>query len=497
MKKFLVLTIFLALFFAVSCGGGESKKVVEEKSQTVSAEKGGEIEVAGGEAKIKIPAGALKKDTEISVKLYKTDGFKNKKALASNVVEFGPSGTVFEKPIVITINAGKAVKGKTVAAAVMKSDGSWSYSKNGAYAVFGGYDEAGDPIMTTAAGDPIMLNAAGDPIMMSAAGDPIMMSAAGDPIMLASAGDPIMTNAAGDPIMNAAAGDPIMMTTGHFSSYTFVVVDEVEEENSGNNGGGSSGKVTCKTAKEWDTLYGDSEDADYEDGDESIYCKKTGEEIVYCISGAFTGETSNIYSIKVDGKEFKCSGNNSDCVFEAQQYCEALDGEYEDGYYCEDQDVCEKTGEMSKYCVSTTGDGKTYFQAGDTKFECTNENIEECYMQYHEYCDETGSEEEPTDPDSGLICRTETEWAEEFSNEDHHQWICETTGLEISICIPDTFSMEEMEEGEFPPFYSIETGGGTILCDPSTARTDGTIGDYATSMDCYSEAIEYCTPMVF
>ena len=118
-------------------------------------------------------------------------------------------------------------------------------------------------------------------------------------------------------------------------------------------------------------------------------------------------------------------------------------------------------------------------------------------MNYHEYCGDTVYEEEPEEPDFGLICKTETEWAEEFSNEDHHQWICETTGLEISICIPDTFSMEEMEEGEFPPFYSIETGGGTILCDPSTARTDGTIGDYATSMDCYSEAVEYCTPMVF
>ena len=160
MKKFLVLTIFTALFLAVSCGGDkkESKTVVEEKSQTVTAAEGGEIEVAGGEAKIKIPAGALEKDTEISVTLYKTDGFNNKKALASNVVEFGPSGTKFKKPVVITINAAKAVNGKTVAAAVMKADGTWSYSEKGAYALFGGYDEAGDPIMTTAAGDPIMIS---------------------------------------------------------------------------------------------------------------------------------------------------------------------------------------------------------------------------------------------------------------------------------------------------------------------------------------------------
>lgn len=504
MKKFLVLTICAALFFAVSCGGsGESKKVVEEKSQTITASEGGEIEVAGGEAKIKIPAGALDKDTEISVTLYTTDGFKNKKALASNVVEFGPSGTKFKKPVVITINAGKAVKGKTVAAAVMKGDGTWSYSEKGAYALFGGYDEAGDPIMTTAAGDPIMISNGN---LTTAAGDPIMNAAAGDPIMLASAGDPIMTNAAGDPIMNVAAGDPIMMTTGHFSDYTFIVVDEVEEEDTTkpgdhqNPGDKPSGDVTCKSVKEWDTLYGDSEDADYEDKeDSSIYCQKTGEMLVYCIAGAFNGGNSDIYSIKVGDKEFKCSGNNADCVLEMEKYCEALDGEYEDGVYCDDMGECKETGEMVKSCVLVEDYENIFYQVGDKKFECTRDNIEECYTEVYEYCgaiDEyiDDPDEDPVE-DPGLICRTESEWAAEYSDEDHHQWICETTGLEISICIPDTFDMGSMEEGEFPPFYSIETGGATFYCDPSTAETDGTIGDYATSMDCYLEAEEYCTPL--
>lgn len=487
MKKLWVTLLVSALFLAVSCGG-ESKKIVEEKSQTVKAEEGGEIEVAGGEAKIKIPAGALDKDTEISVKLYKTDGFNNKKALASNVVEFGPSGTKFKKPVIITINAEKAVKGKTVAAAVMKSDGTWSYSEKGAYALFGGFDEAGDPIMTTAAGDPIMISNGN---LTTAAGDPIMNAAAGDPIMLAAAGDPIMTNAAGDPIMNAAAGDPIMMTTGHFSSYTFVVVDEVKEEDKN----GKSGDVTCKTAREWDKVDGQI-DGDYEDEDnDSIYCDKTGEEIVYCIVGAFTGETSDIYSIKVDGKEFKCSGNNADCVLEMGKYCGNIDGDYEDGYYCEEQGECEKTGETAKYCASTSGDGNFYYQVGDKKFECTHENIESCYNDFYDYCGDMADDDEPgEDEPAGLICRTESEWAEEYSDEEHHVWICETTGLEISICIPDTFDMAELEEGEFPPFYSIETGGETFYCDPSTADTTGTIGDYSTSMDCYHDAEEYCTP---
>lgn len=479
MRKILVLVI-AAMFLAVSCGGGESKTVVEEKSQTISAEEGGEIEVAGGAAKIKIPAGALASDKEISVKLFKTDGFNNKKALASNVVEFGPEGTIFKKPVLITITAEKAVSGKTIAAAVMKSDGTWSFSKEGSAVKISGYDEAGDPIMTTAAGDPIMLNSEGS-----------VVTEAGNPIASSAAGDPIMVSAAGDPIMNAAAGDPIMMTSGHFSTFTFVVVDEVKEEDKN----GKSGDVTCKTAREWDKVDGQI-DGDYEDEDnDSIYCDKTGEEIVYCIVGAFTGETSDIYSIKVDGKEFKCSGNNADCVLEMGEYCGNIDGEYDDGYYCEEQGECEKTGETAKYCASTSGDGNFYYQVGDRKFECTHENIESCYNDFYDYCGDTAYDDEPGENEpAGLICRTESEWAEEYSDEEHHVWICETTGLEISICIPDTFNMEDMEEGEFPPFYSIETGGETFYCDPSTADTTGTIGDYSTSMDCYHDAEEYCTP---
>ena len=424
MKKLLVLTIFAVLFLAVSCGGDkkESKTVVEEKSQTVTAAEGGEIEVAGGEAKIKIPAGALEKDTEISVALYKTDGFNNKNALASNVVEFGPSGTKFKKPVIITINAGKTVKGKTIAAAVMKSDGTWSYSKEGAAVKLEGYNEAGDPIMTTAAGDPIMISNGN------------VTTAAGDPIMNAAAGDPIMVSAAGDPIMNAAAGDPIMMTTGHFSDYTFIVVDEVTEENDTTNPGNQqnpgdrpSGDVTCKSVKEWDTLYGDSEDADYDDKeDSSIYCQKTGEMLVYCVVGAFNGANSDIYSIKVGDKEFKCSGNNSDCVFEAQQYCEALDGDYEDGSYCEDQGECKKTGEMVKTCVSTQDYENVFYKVGDKKFECTRDNIEDCYTEVYEYCeaiDEIGDPGEKIDEDVPEECE--------------YYMFCDDGGFVIYRCTPE------------------------------------------------------------
>ena len=417
MKKILVLIVSL-LFIAVSCGGGESKKVVEEKTQTITAAEGGEIEVADGAAKIKIPAGALKKDTEISVKLYKTDGFNNKKALASNVVEFGPSGIHFFEPVIITINAERSVRGKTIAAAVMKSDGTWSFSKEGAFVQFGGYDEAGDPIMTTAAGDPIMIS------------DGSITTATGDPIMNAAAGDPIMLSAAGDPIMSAAAGDPIMMTTAHFSTYTFVVVDEVKEDNSNNNGGGSSGKVTCKTAKEWDKLAGET--AEYEDDDESIYCKKTGEEIVYCLSGVFTSEEATISSIKVDGKEFKCNSENfEDCIFEMEQYCGALDGTYEDGYYCEEQGICEKTGETAEYCMSTSGDRKNHYKVGGESLkECTDENIEECYYDLIDYCGELiYDNDNPDDPD--------TTQEETIPEDCYYYMYCESGDFDIYRCTPE------------------------------------------------------------
>ena len=432
MKKFLVMTIFAAIFFGVSCGSSskeESKKVVEEKSTVISAEEGGEIEIAGGEAKIKIPAGALEKDTEISAILYKTDGFSNKNALASNVVEFGPSGTKFKKPVIITINAGKTIKSKTVAAAVMKSDGTWSYSKKGAYVIETSEKDAdGTPVMITAAGESVMINNGN---LTTTAGDPIMNAAAGDPIMLAAAGDPIMTNAAGDPIMTAAAGDPIMMTTGHFSSYTFIVVDEVKEEDTTkpgdqqNPGDKPSGDVTCKTIKEWDTLYGDSEDADYSDKeDDSIYCQKTGEMLVYCLYGDFNGSYSNIYSIKVGDKEFKCeSENNEDCVFGMEQYCEALDGEYEDGFYCEEEGVCEKTGEIAKNCISTKGDENIYFQVGDRKFECSKDDMQSCYDEYYEYCGDTISEED--------------EYEEEIPAECSYYMYCENGDFDIYRCTPE------------------------------------------------------------
>ena len=238
MKKILcILSIFL-LITAVSCSGkkasGEVAKLIDEVSQDISADEGGKIEseTENDSVSIDIPAGALDENVKITMKVYDAKGYAGTDGLdvISKVVEFEPTGTIFKKPVFITMKslenvgeAGRGAKKKVITAAVYReSEGKWSYSPTGA-ALKVEYSAGGDPIMLSAGGDPIMLNAAGDPIMHPQSG--------GDPIMLSAAGDPIMVSAAGDPIMQSAAGDPIMMTTGHFTSYAFLVVDlEAEAE---------------------------------------------------------------------------------------------------------------------------------------------------------------------------------------------------------------------------------------------------------------------------
>ena len=253
-RVFSLIFVFVLLFALVSCGGGKKKDPAheptddptgekpafeEQVTQEVSATEGGTITNSDESVSIEIPADALGADTEITMTVYDAKGYvgTDGEEVISKVVEFEPSGLVFSKPVIITMQALKDVDGKILSAAVYREEkGEWSYNGHGAYAVLAGRDAAGDPIMQTAAGDPIMLSAAGDPIMTNAAGDPIMMAAAGDPIMLASAGDPIMTSAAGDPIMNAAAGDPIMMTTGHFTAFTFIALEPKEPGEHENDG---------------------------------------------------------------------------------------------------------------------------------------------------------------------------------------------------------------------------------------------------------------------
>ena len=236
MKRFFSLIfVFVLMLSVASCGDSKKENPVyeEQVSKEIKAEEGGKVESSDGKTSIEIPADALDSDTKITMTIYDVSGYAaipdkiGGMKVVSKVVEFEPSGTVFKKPVIISMTATEAFENKIVSAAVFyEKEGRLSYSEHGAYGVMG-RDAAGDPIMTTAAGDPIMLS---DGNLTTGAGDPIMNSAAGDPIMMASAGDPIMNSAAGDPIMNAAAGDPIMMATGHFTAYTFITIDPKEPE---------------------------------------------------------------------------------------------------------------------------------------------------------------------------------------------------------------------------------------------------------------------------
>ena len=231
MKRSLsMILVFVAVFAFASCKDKKSsekeKEIDVSETETVQekipAEEGGKIENSDGSISIEIPGGALDTDTMVTMTIYNTPNlFPTKKGekIISRIVEFEPSGTIFKKPVVISMKSLETVENKIITAAVYHTaEETWSYSEDAAVK-FSGYDDTGDPIMTTATGDPIMLNDTGDPIMMNATGDPIMLAATGDPIMM---------TATGDPIMMTATGDPIMMTTGHFTAYAFISVDQKE-----------------------------------------------------------------------------------------------------------------------------------------------------------------------------------------------------------------------------------------------------------------------------
>ena len=269
MRRFLILVLVFVAVFAVSCSkkkSHEENDYVEQVSKEIKAEEGGTVESSDGKTSVEIPAGALDSDTTISMTIRNAIDFPSgeDEKIVSMVVEFEPSGTVFKKPVFITMPSMETVKNKVITAAVFHEDeGKWSYSESGV-AVKVSQSASGDPIMTTASGDPIMLNASGDPIMMSASGDPIMLSASGDPIM---------TSASGDPIMNAASGDPIMMTTGHFTAYTFIVIEPKEAVEPDDTEPVDDGDTTPAETDDDEPVKPDGEeigDIDVADNDEAV-----------------------------------------------------------------------------------------------------------------------------------------------------------------------------------------------------------------------------------
>ena len=265
MKKFLsLILVFAAVFALASCDKKKSSKKeaevtkVETVSKEISAEEGGKVESSDGKTSIEIPGGALDADTTITMTIRDSSYLPGKEdeKVISNVVELGPSGTIFKKPVVISMMSLEKVENKIITAAVYhENEKEWSYSEDAAVK-FSGYAETGDPIMTTATGDPIMLNATGDPIMQSATGDPIMLAATGDPIMM---------TATGDPIMQTATGDPIMMTTGHFTSFSFIVVQKGSVEENDDDSDDADDTDDADTSEEDDSDTTDSDTSDDDD----------------------------------------------------------------------------------------------------------------------------------------------------------------------------------------------------------------------------------------
>lgn len=118
----------LAAAFAItsSCGTSTTATV----STPITAAKGGLVEAPSGKGKLNIPADALGTDTTITLALSPaTDGS------ASEVFEFGPSGTKFSKPAMleIAVDASKVVAGKTMTLALFEN-GKWNPIAGSTYA---------------------------------------------------------------------------------------------------------------------------------------------------------------------------------------------------------------------------------------------------------------------------------------------------------------------------------------------------------------------------
>lgn len=220
MKKTYPLFITL-LFLLIACGGNNDTPGPVTVSAMISARSGGTIATDDGSAQIDIPAGALNKDIEIKMTLSDPSSFPKPDSIPTKVISLEPHGTVFKKPVVITLQTEQKISFQLVSAALLdESSDQWLYSREGAYGVYGQTD-SGDPDLKTALGDPIMLNDNGDFVYTGSDGEPVMLSSLGDPIMLSKNGDPVK---------NAALGDPIMLATGHFSTFAFILVDDGEFE---------------------------------------------------------------------------------------------------------------------------------------------------------------------------------------------------------------------------------------------------------------------------
>jgi len=108
MKRWSWVAMLAALLLALAaCGGddgGGSTGSTPDPDEgttakaTIAAADGGSVATASGKAAVEIPAGALADDTEISIEVLAQDA-----ATATNVYEFGPDGTQFQKAVTISL----------------------------------------------------------------------------------------------------------------------------------------------------------------------------------------------------------------------------------------------------------------------------------------------------------------------------------------------------------------------------------------------------------
>ena len=100
----------------IACSSDSSTSTTPAGSGThITASKGGTVSDPSGTATLTIPAGALDKDTDISLKVLAASG-----GALTSVYEFGPDGTTFKTPATLAIKADAtlAPAGKTLAVGI-------------------------------------------------------------------------------------------------------------------------------------------------------------------------------------------------------------------------------------------------------------------------------------------------------------------------------------------------------------------------------------------
>jgi hypothetical protein len=101
--------------------GGSEPGSSDSVEKMITAKSGGKVSTTG--ATLDIPAGALGKDTKVTVDTVDAANLPDSDMVASTAYDFGPDGTTFEKPVALTIEfTGKAPEGMSAMIAWLDGD---------------------------------------------------------------------------------------------------------------------------------------------------------------------------------------------------------------------------------------------------------------------------------------------------------------------------------------------------------------------------------------